>query len=93
MFSPNKKAFNTAFAGLTLSLYSLKNDFRLYYQSIERRSRGVQVNKRPVASRAFVFLNRILSTLNGMRKIAPSVNSEVFDQQHFYSQQIEHVLF
>ena len=66
--SPNKKAFNTAFAGLTLSLYSLKNDFRLYYQSIERRLRGVHIDKRPAINRAFVFLNRIVSTLKGTRK-------------------------
>ena len=67
-FPLNKKASNTAYAGLTLLWYSLKNDFRLYFQSIERRSSGVQINKRPVTSRAFVFLNRILSALNVIRK-------------------------
>ena len=46
--------------GLTLSWYSLKRKSELYYKSIERRSDGVQINKRPVSSRAFVFPNSIL---------------------------------
>ena len=56
--TPNKKAFNPAFAGWTLSWYSRKRKFGLYYKSIERRVHGVQIfNKRPVASGAFVILN------------------------------------